>query len=175
MLYRNGHLLNAKTRLTLCNSLLQPHIDYCCSAWYSALNKKYKDKLCTFQRKMARFCLFLGPRDHVGMCELSSLSWLSVPNRVNYFKALHVFKIVNNKSVAYLNGMFTSTSDVHGYGTRSARDGKLYVPQVSSTQYQSTFCFTALQFWNSLPIQIRSCPTLGTFRAQVGNYLLLNQ
>ena len=31
----------------LCNTLIQPHFDYACSAWYPKLNKKFSSKLQT--------------------------------------------------------------------------------------------------------------------------------
>ena len=62
-LYRKQKFLNGSLRRMLCNSLIQPHFDYACSAWYPNLNKKYKKKLQIAQNKCMRFCLFLENRD----------------------------------------------------------------------------------------------------------------
>jgi len=40
--------------------------------------------------------------EHVGKEELRSLSWLSVPDRVSFFKLIHLFKIHNDLAPKYL-------------------------------------------------------------------------
>ena len=62
-LYRQGKYLNPRLRRMLCNTLIQPHFDYACSAWYPNLQKGLRDKLQIAQNKCIRFCLFLGNRD----------------------------------------------------------------------------------------------------------------
>ena len=37
-LYRNLHFLDFDCRRTLCNSLIQPYMDYCCSSWYTSIS-----------------------------------------------------------------------------------------------------------------------------------------
>ena len=80
---------------------------------------------------MARFRLFKGPRDHLGPEHLSMLSWLTIPDRANYFKALHVHKIFSGNLAGYLNGSFSMVSDVHNYCTRSVSNDKLFIPRMT--------------------------------------------
>ena len=47
----------------LCNSLIQPHYGYACSAWYPSLNKRLSKKIQTSQNKCIRFCLNLDNKD----------------------------------------------------------------------------------------------------------------
>ena len=54
-LYRQSSLLNQKCRQTLCSTLIQPYIDYCCSSWYCGLPSSLKERLNVIQRKMVRF------------------------------------------------------------------------------------------------------------------------
>ena len=44
-LYRKNRFLSLPLCRLLCNSLIPPHFDYTCSAWYPNLNKKLKSKL----------------------------------------------------------------------------------------------------------------------------------
>ena len=171
-LYRNSSFLNKKTRLSLCNALIQPHIDYCCSAWFSALNVGFKKKLFTFQRKMARFCLFKNPRDHIGEGELESLSWLTVTKRVDYFKIVHVFRIVNSFSAGYLNGTYELISNVHHHRTRGVSDNRLYIPNNSSNLYADSFFITASQAWNLVPLELRKIGSLNQFKNELHRFLL---
>ena len=65
-LYRKNRFLSPPLRRLLCNSLIQPHFDYACSAWYPNLNKRLKPKLQILQNKCIRFCLNLNNRVHIG-------------------------------------------------------------------------------------------------------------
>ena len=44
-LYRKNRFLSPPLCRLLCNSLVHPHFDYACSAWYPDLNKRLKSKL----------------------------------------------------------------------------------------------------------------------------------
>ena len=50
-LYRQGKYLNPRLRRMLCNTIIQPHFDYACSAWYPNLTQGLKNKLQIAQNK----------------------------------------------------------------------------------------------------------------------------
>ena len=50
-------------RHLFCNTLIQPHFDYACSAWYPNLIKKIKHKIHTTQNKCKYFRLQLDKSD----------------------------------------------------------------------------------------------------------------
>ena len=54
-LYRQGKYLNPRLRRMLCNTLIQPHFDFACSAWYPNLTKGLKNKLQISQNKCIHF------------------------------------------------------------------------------------------------------------------------
>ena len=80
-LYRHAASLTKQTRKTLATALIQCHLDYSCSSWYSGLNEALKKKLQIIQNKVARFILNKGPREHIGQKELSSIGLLKVEDR----------------------------------------------------------------------------------------------
>ena len=43
-LYRKNRFLTPELRRLLCNAIIQPHLDYACSAWYPNLTQKLKKK-----------------------------------------------------------------------------------------------------------------------------------
>ena len=65
-LYRKNGFLSPPLRRLHFNSLLEPHFDYACSAWYPNLNKRLKSKLQILQNKCTQFCLNLNNRAHIG-------------------------------------------------------------------------------------------------------------
>ena len=72
-LFRNS-FLDFECRKILCGSLIQPYLDYCCSAWYSGLPKLLKNRLNVFQRRMVKFVFSKDMFYHVTPADLSSLS-----------------------------------------------------------------------------------------------------
>jgi hypothetical protein len=119
-LHRYSSLLDFRTRKLLSSCLVNSNLEYCCSAWYPGLTVNLRNRLDVIQRKVVRFVLNLGPRDHVGVAEIGSINWLSFPKRVSFFKLMHVFKISKGLAPSYLLDRFTRTSAVHSYSTRGS-------------------------------------------------------
>ena len=106
-LYRQARCLPTATKKTLCLALVQCHLDYAISSWYSALSQKAKSSLQILQNKMLRFILNLEPTRHIGQDELQSLEMLRVPDRAKQLRLNHVHKIFNNSAPEYLKEHFT--------------------------------------------------------------------
>ena len=96
-------------RRLLCNSLIQPHFDYACSAWYRNLNKRLKSKLQILQNKCRRFCLNLNSREYMGQIEFEQIIWLPVNDRFKQRIRSMSFKFSNSTSPLYMNGVFKPT------------------------------------------------------------------
>ena len=126
---------------------------YCASSWYEGLTKQLKRKLDVLERRMLRFVFVKGPRYHVGINELKSLSWLSVPQRVKYFSLVHVFKIRSGLAPNYLSPLFVPNEMVHSHGTRGLICN--YHISRNLAKAPTSFAFTAIKHWNSLPISFK--------------------
>ena len=72
-LYRNSLVLDCKSRNILCNSLIQPYLDYCSSSWYSSLTQRLGNRLDVSQRRMVRFIYSKESRFRVGSSGLKNL------------------------------------------------------------------------------------------------------
>ena len=71
---RKNVFLTLKLRRLLFNTLIQPHFDYACSAWYPNLTKKLKHRIQKTQNKCIRFCLQLDKLKHVSHEEFQRLN-----------------------------------------------------------------------------------------------------
>ena len=54
-LYIQNEFLNPKLCRLLCNSLVQPHVDYACISWYSLVSETVRKKIQVTQNKYIRF------------------------------------------------------------------------------------------------------------------------
>ena len=168
-LFRNSAFLDFNCRRVLCASLIQPYIDYCSSAWYGGLSISLKNRLDVIQRKMVRFINGWDFRAHVGKSELLQLGWLSIPDRVTYFRVIHLFKIRNKTAPGYLSESFKSVSDVHSHNTRGS--GHNFQLSRELANARNNFNFLAAKEWNSLPHELKLIPELRIFKKRLKSYL----
>ena len=171
-LYRNASLLDLSCRRILCLALIQPYLDYCCSSWYSGLTAAMKTKLEVLQRRMLRFIHSYDSRRHVDSKDFKAMSWLLVRDRVRYFKLIHVFKIVHGRAPDYLAKRFKPISSAHGYGTRSRACDFIISKELSRSL--SSFSYTAIKDWNSLPVPLKQIETELCFRRKLKEHLSLS-
>ena len=170
-LYRNASFLDFHCRKMLCMALIQSYIDYCSSSWYESLSASLKTKLDVLQRKMLRFVFRFDYRQHVGKAEFKSLSWLTISDRVNFFKLVHLFQIRHNRSPQYLRPNFKSVSDAHSYRTRGSSTSTYHISKsLSSTT--SSFAYSCVKLWNNLPPRIKSIDSLMVFKRELRTWLL---
>ena len=105
-LHRKNKYLTPNLRHALCNTLIQPHFDYACSAWYPNLSKKLKSRIQTSQNKRIRFCLQLDKTSHISEKEFETINWLSIKERYNQCVNSIAFKYFDNQCPHYLNDVF---------------------------------------------------------------------
>ena len=80
-LYQKNRFLDVPLRRLLCNALIQTHFDFACTAWYTNLSKKLKDKLQVTQNKCIRFCLKLQSREHISNKNYHKLNSMPINQR----------------------------------------------------------------------------------------------
>ena len=169
-LYRNSSLLDTKCRQTLCATLIQPHIDYCCSSWYGGLSAVLKERLNVVQRKMVRFIHSMDYRVHVESKNLRSLAWLNIPDRVRFFRMSHLFRIRHKLAPRYLLPNFKSISDTHTHNTRGSSYNFCLSRNLSLSP--NGFSFIAIKQWNELPNSLKSIENFRVFKRKLKQFLL---
>ena len=103
------------------------------------------------------------------MVDLLSLSWLSIPDRVDFFKLVLIFKIRKDLAPRYLVPSFISVSDSHSHFTRGSNFN--YRLPRSLAQAPNSFAFTAIRSWNGLPDSIKGIESLMVFKRRLKEYL----
>ena len=172
-MYRNSHCLNQNTKKLLCNALIQCHIDYASSTWYSSLTKADKKKLQVCQNKMVRYVLNLKPRDHVGYQELHKLNWLNVETRMVQLKLQHVYRISKNLAPDYLNDLLSEYRNTHMRVTRNCSQYRM--PSFKTKMGLSSFTYLGIKHWNLLPTHLRLSATYSLFKAGLKKFLKSQQ
>ena len=133
-----------------------------------------KLRLQATQNKCIRFCLRLGNRTHLNYSDCKKINWLPVEERVFQCISAHVFNFFNKWCPAYVNDLFLTINN--SIITRQNSMG-LYQPYRRTDTGKNTLSFMGPKIWNKLPMQIRQCKVLNTFKHKVKDYFfdLLHQ
>ena len=115
-LYRNRFLSKDLRRL-LCNTLIQPHCNYACVAWYPNSNK-YKIKLQILQGKYICFCLQMDNREHIETECFDKINWLPLDQRFKQCLSASIFKFLSEMCPQYMNGIYATNQS--NFVTRSS-------------------------------------------------------
>ena len=154
--------------MSLCSALVQCHLDYACSAWYSGLSKTLKHRLQVCQNKMVRFILDMSPRESINYNVLSSIQFLNIEDRVKQLRLNHVYNIFNDRAPSNLRENFVLKSNVSTRHTRSSSNLDFVVPFIKTCQ-SGTFYYSGIKDWNELPKEVKVIKSKDAFKKSVKN------
>jgi len=94
-----------------------------------------------------------------------SLHWLRVPGRIRSKVAVLVYKVLHGCASSYLD-LFTYVADLPSPRVLcfSFSDSLIQPPVHRSTVSSQAFSVAGFQVWNCLPPEVKSAPSLATFR-----------
>ena len=73
-----GRGVTFSVKKLLVQTLIQCHVDFACSAWFSGLTVKLKNKFKVLQNNVIRYLLKAPPRTHIGREEFKKAGLLPV-------------------------------------------------------------------------------------------------
>ena len=170
-LHRIAPLIGRDTLKTLARALIQPHFDYGVHVWYRDATKALKTKLQTAQNKLIRLLLNLPSQAHLTANHILSVDWLLVDDRVKYLAMGMVYKIhYTTKIPMYLSNYFKNVKDVHKHNTRGSSTNH-FQPRFGSKKGLNSFACYTTNMWNSLPIALKECKSLTSFKSALKSHL----
>ena len=117
-----------------------------------------------------RYIFSLDPRCHVDGSNLKGLGWLSVRDRVKFFRLVHVFKVSKGLSPSYLSDGFVNVNQVHSHNTRGSVSDFHVSDRALTSLQRDTFRFKGKMEWNSLPRDLKKVTGLNTFKTKLRSY-----
>ena len=127
------------------------------------------DKLQRIHNTAARILTQTKKFDHITPT-LRDLHWLPVKNRIIFKILILTFRCLHGLAPAYLSQL------LHPYlPARSLRSSNLLLLKITKTRSKSygdrAFQNSAPKIWNSLPLNIRQCETLASFKSKLKEHL----
>lgn len=173
-LCRIRRFLSKSVAIKLANALVTSRIDYC-NSLFTSLSAKDLKKLQSVQNTMARIIMRLPKRSSVSAV-LKELHWLPIKHRLRFKVGVLTYKALETGQPKYLSELLSPYTSVKN--TRRSNPNLRLLQhfnpghKINSGSHLS-YCFQdfAPRLWNSFPLNIRTAPTLGSFRRQLKTHL----
>ena len=162
--------LSEDTLISLANSLVLCHLDYCSPLLHNLL-KSQLESLLKLQKQCARVILSQTRRSRSKPLFIR-LNWLPIHQRIELNTCILMFKIENNLAPDYLNHMFQKQSDIHDHHTRSSASGCLHTTRGTGATHLKSFQYYGAKVWNSLPKSFRDIKSLDVFKLKCKLYFM---
>ena len=143
-------------------------LDYCNSLYFNLP----KSSLKRLQRVQSSLACAVVPStrytDHITPT-LRKLHWLPIDERITFKIASLTYKTLNYKQPTYLLELLHPV--VPTRTLRSSTQQLLKIPAIKSQIGRRSFSFSAPTVWNSLPLSLRSSPSLDLFLSRLKTHL----
>jgi len=149
-------------------AIILSRLDYC-NALLAGAASGGLNALQRVQNQVARSVVGAPRRSHAQPI-LSSLHWLPVRQRISYKLAVTVFMALRDRQPAYLASRLELRRSQRVL--RSSDDvSALAVPRTKTKFAERKFAVAAPMVWNLIPVAIRNCDTLYSFKKQLKTWL----
>ena len=164
---KSRFFVSRKSLFMLYYALVYPYLFYgniiWCSTYQTNLNR-----LKILQKRVVRIITNSKYDAHTTPL-FSEYHILKLDNIHSFQLGIFMFSIENRILPNTFLSMFTKNSNFHSYPTRHCND---YRPEFCRTNIkQFTVASQGPKLWNSLPLQIRSAPTLSNFKSKLKKYI----
>ena len=160
--------LSTKTTEILVNAFVSSKLDHCNSLLYNVPKCTLK-KLQSVQNAAARLITCSRKYDHITPI-LKELHWLPISERIKFKIMLLTFKALHQQSPVYIQDLVA-----YYQPSRILRSSHLLLLNPTNfhlkTYGSRAFAVSAPELWNSLPVSIRSCDNLSSFKSKLKTHL----
>ena len=159
--------LDTHTASLVAHALVSSRLDYANSILYGS-PKSNIIKLQRIQNTLAHIVLKSDRQTHSAPL-LQQLHWLPVHSRIHFKLATIIYKALSTSSPQYLATLLHQHIPVHSL--RSSDQQFLDQPASRSNFGSRSLRCAAPSVWNSIPLNIRSAPTMATFKRSLKTHL----
>ena len=145
-LYRIKDKVDENTLLTIYNTLILPHLSYCCEIWGKTYNCRI-NKIVMLQKRAIRIIDKAGYREHSSRI-FRKFNVLKFPDLIDFNTCILMYKAANNMLPINVQTELCKNKDIHKYRTRNK--DKFHVRSVNTHLKQMSIHSTGVKLWNSL-------------------------
>ena len=149
-------------------SLVQSRLDYA-NSLLCGISKTNLNKLQRVQNSLARIVLRRHPR-YDSSCLLSELHWLPIEQRIRFKLATITYKASFSHQPSHLSSLLQPYVSGSTHTLRSSGQHLLAIPRCRTEFGKRAFSHAAPWLWNQIPIEIRSCTSIDSFKRKLKSH-----
>ena len=150
------------------NSIISPYFQYCNLAWNSSATYSIL-RLYRLQKRAVRIISHANFLAHTKPL-FNNLNMLNIFDFSDYEIATFMYLCFKNYIPNSISEFFCYNADVHSYKTRGASN--FHLPKVRTSLAKNCIFFKGPKIWNSLPVYIKTSPSLNVFKKRYKTLLL---
>ena len=168
-----SNVLPLKSRRTLYDALVTPHLNYCDIVW-DGLSKKCANEV----QKTGNFAakILLGYKKRSSATDaLNKLGMIPLCEKRKVHMGVFIHKIVNRNGPKEITKRYMChMKRSHNYETRTAARGDFKTLTHSTAKFDSSTIQRSTRCWNSIPLHIREIDSTTNFKRTYQKFLLDN-
>ena len=173
-LYNIKQSLSTETRILLITNQILSTIDYC-SFLLIACNDTQLRPLKLIINKSIRFIYSVKFRQHVSPF-YAKCHFLNIKNRIIFKACLTAHKIFYRTAPIYLEEKIERfTPNFQSMTLRVGPGRDTFMFETSLRQNNQSIIFLMKERWNKLPLQLRKCEEISTFKKRLKTHLMQSQ
>ena len=148
--------------------MILPHLSYCNIVWGNC-GITILNRLFILQKRAIRVMCNVPPLSHSS--PLFKKTNILTVYQINQLQvAIFMYSYFKGILPKSFNDVFTKNSAIHSYSTRA--QGNLRLPLLKYNFSKTTIVFIGSKCWNSIPDELKSCPSLSAFKRKCKAYIL---
>lgn len=154
-------------RTSLYYAFIHSHLQYCISVWGNTYST-HLTHLQHLQNQALRIINFSSYMSH-SVLNYTSLSILPLRYMVQLKLVLLIYRTLNYEIAI---DTFQASALTNSNNTRFSSNSNILLPRINTNYGKFTALFTAIQYWNILPLDIKACRTTILFKKHMKSHLL---
>ena len=167
---RTNNFLPQTSRVILTNALVVPHFNYG-DIIYDGCTADVKEELERSQNYAAKAILGRTKRSS-STTALKDLKWIPLHQRRKIHQCVFVYKAIHNINSHHATSAILDLLPLHSHSTRHKEAKTLNSWQHSLSLTERSTIFKSTHVWNSIPREIRSTESMGTFKDKLQKYFI---
>ena len=147
------HFVPQHTLLNIYRALILPYLSYGLIVWGQA-SKTHLTKILLLQKKVIRFIFFANRKVHAIPLFIAANI---LPISFLYFKSVSylMHDIHTNSAPSKIVNLFSQTSSIHEYNTRSSSKNNMYIKKFNLEKLRQAVPIFGAKVWNEIPGRMR--------------------
>ena len=99
--------------------------------------------------------------------KLKEMRIMSLQKQLEYNKGLFMYRVLSNEAPEYIFNLYTHTPSRYS----NSRNYHLSLPRPRIDIFKTSISFSGAYLWNNLPLTVRSCQSLSSFKRKLRAHL----